>query len=537
MMTEKETPKRKTTRQKKKLNIRPEVIKDTRLTNPTYEDVKARYGLPETLGNPPKKTQQAMDACMRAPINLLTHTIGTMGPEMFPQFLGYSYLVGISQNPWIRAGVEMIADEMTGRFIELEYSGDGIGNEDNNGDDKVAELTKDLERFHIRDKLREAVCMDGYYGGCLLYIDTGVSEPLEMLLPLALGDKTFMPGSLRGFKVVEPFNVSPGLYNSTNPLAESYYRPKTWFILGQEIHESRFCVFRMNEVGSLLLPAYNFFGIPLSQTVLDSVTHFVDCKEAEARLITKFSDIVVKTDMSDILSGGSSEALDLRMQYFVQNRSNDGVQVIDKETEDVVGITTPLAGVTDIVRQSMEMVSACFNEPTVKMWGISPSGFNASDNADMQNHYDHIASQQEKLLRSQLEKILKVLQLNRYGVIDENITFRFKKLDDDDEAQLATTNKTKAETATLYVNMGAISPDEARERLSKDKQSGYNNLPMDEVLDDGEQETLPNYEQQQANETTQAFNIAANTSERRNTSGIQQSNERIYSQNAPDVSQ
>ncbi len=514
-----ETMKKPTRRRKRKLKINIDTT--TTKQPPTFDEVSAKYGLPETLGNPPKDVRQAMDSCMRAPMNLLTHTIGTMGAEMFPQFLGYSYLVGISQNPWIRAGIEMIADEMTGRFIELEYSGNGDENEAADGSDKIAELTKDLERFHVRDRLREAFCMNGYYGGCLLYIDTGVSEPVDMILPLALGDKTFIPGTLRGFKIVEPFNVSPGLYNSTNPLEESYYRPKTWFILGQEVHASRFCIFRMNDVSTLLLPAYNFFGIPLAQIVLDSVTHFIDCKEAEARLIQKFSDIIVKTDMTDILTGGAADMLDRRMQYFVQNRSNDGVQVIDKETEDVIGITTPLSGVTDIVRQSMEMVSACFNEPTVKMWGISPSGFNAADNADMQNHYDHIASQQEKLLRSQLEKILKVLQLNRYGTIDDNITFRFKKLNDDDEAQLATTNKTKAETATLYVNMGAISPDEARERLSKDKQSGYNNLPMDEVLDNGEQETLPNYQQQPQNETAQAPNAPAYTSQQGHTGVVQ----------------
>ena len=41
----------------------------------------------------------------------------------YPQFLGYGYLTGLAQNGLIRAGCEMIADEMVEKGITLTTKG------------------------------------------------------------------------------------------------------------------------------------------------------------------------------------------------------------------------------------------------------------------------------------------------------------------------------------------------------------------------------------------------------------------------------
>jgi hypothetical protein len=168
--------------------------------------------------------------------------------------------------------------------------------------------------------------------------------------------------------------------------------------------------------------------------------------------------------------------LDRRVQYMVQSRTNDGVEVIDKEDEDIINVTTPLSGVTDIVRQSMEMVAAYFKEPVTKMWGISPAGFNATGENDMRNHHEHILATQEKILREPLEKLLKVLRLNRSGKLDETLAFRFVPLNEENKAALAATQKTKAETDGLYLEMGVLSPEEVRQSLIDDPDGGYGGL-------------------------------------------------------------
>ena len=137
--------------------------------------------------------------------------------------------------------------------------------------------------------------------------------------------------------------------------------------------------------------------------------------------------------MSGILQGGAADDLDARMAYFVQKQSNDGCFVLDKETEDLVKLETPLGGVTDIVRQSLEFVAAVFRLPVTKFLGISPAGFNPTGEAERRNLYDYLASRQEKILRRPLTQILNLLQLHAFGRIDPDLTFEFVPLNPDDE--------------------------------------------------------------------------------------------------------
>ena len=57
----------------------------------------------------------------------------------------------------------------------------------------------------------------------------------------------------------------PGVYNSSDPLAEDFYKPHTWYVFGKEVHRSRFLTLLSREVPDMLKPAYSFGGISMSQ--------------------------------------------------------------------------------------------------------------------------------------------------------------------------------------------------------------------------------------------------------------------------------
>ena len=475
---------------------------------PTPDAIRAMFKPAKTLGFrglPDIETAQDAALDNAGVYNLLHHTLCNGGLPFADQFLGYGVLSNLTQDGLIRSGVEMRADEMTRKWIELTYSGkdkraemerelnDEGGNvsgfptaspsltlqAQHDNVNVISELNGEIERLGLRRLFREAAAMSGYFGGCLAYIDVGDLTDDDLKTPLLLDKDTFAQGSLRGFKLIEPFNVAPGLYNASSPISASYFKTNTWLVMGKEIHASRFLYFAEGRPPTLLLPAYNFFGIPLSQIVLDVVTHFTECREAAARLLTKFSLTVLKTDMQAIFAGQMDGNLDRRLQYFVQKRDNDGVMVIDYANEDIIKLETPLSGVTDIVRQNMEMVAAMFGEPVVKLWGISPGGFNSTGEADMQNHYDHIKSVQEKIFRDPLKHALDVLQLNKFGVIDDALTFNFAPLGEDDDKLMADTQLAKANTAAIFIDRGVVSPAEARKALSEDPKSQFTNIDPD----------------------------------------------------------
>lgn len=458
--------------QRKQLHIKGSLID----SQPKQIITADSYRLPFTLGNVPDDVLKVQDKCF-SPVNtLLEHALNDLGSEGIPMFIGYGALTGLAQNGLIRAGVEQRANEMTRKWGELVRSGEKAESveEADDADDILKKIESDMNTYNVRELFRQAAAFCGYYGGMLLFIDNGEAQN-ALANPLVISKETFIVGSLKGLRPVEPFTVSPGFYNSSNPLAGDYYKPSVWYVQGVPVHASRFLYFSENDLPTLLKPAYNFFGLPLAQNVLDAVSHFTGCRESSARLLKKYSLTVFKTNMDDVLSGGFGQELNKRVDYFTQMRDNDGTVAIDKEMEDLVVMTTSLAGVTDVVRQSMEYVAAMFNEPVTKMWGLSPAGFNTGD-SDLKNHYDNIASLQERMFGEPMKKLLSVLQMNAFGEVDETIGFKFAKLSEEDESLKVSNNKVKAETDTILLDAGIISPEEARQRLIDSPSSEYNNL-------------------------------------------------------------
>lgn len=395
----------------------------------------------------------------------------------YQQFLGYGVLSALSQNGIIRAGVTLRADEMTRRWVEFNYNGES-------SDDKAAGyIEAEMTRLKIDKLFHDASELCGYFGGCLAYIDVGDISGEDLKLPLGADADTFKQGTLKGFKLIEPVYIAPGRYSCFNPIDKDYFIPQSWLINGREVHASRFLYFAEDKPPTLLLPAYNFFGIPLAQIVAENVRKFGECSAAAARLLQKFSCTVFATDMQELLYGGRYGNIRKRIQRFALDRDNDGVMAIDKEAENILEISKPLSGVTDIVKQQMEIVAAMFGEPSVKLWGITPGGLNATGEADMKNHYDHIHALQERLFREPLEYVVKLLQLNSKGAVDDALSFEFVPLSDEDSDLKARCNKTIADTYATLIDRGVISSSEARLALANDPESGFANIDADEEIE------------------------------------------------------
>ena len=447
---------------------------------PTLDEVRRAYGPPATLGAPNEETVLAMDRAMedRGVYTLLQHGFELGQYGACSNFMGYGALQNIAQNGLIRACIETVADDMTRNWIELQQEGDD-DSEDGEAQERLERLEKAVKRLDLQKVMHRAAAMTGYYGGCLLYLDTGASGP-DLKLPLSLESwsREAKPGFLKGVRVVDPVNVFPGTYNSTDPLRTDYYVPKMWWVLGQEVHASRLVRVYANEPPLLFRPSYNFLGIPKAQILWDYVMHFQANRDSVNRMMGKFSQLVFKTAMTDILTGGSNDLSGLmaRLQIMAQNRSNDGVIAVDKDAEDVVKVETPLGGITDVPRQSLEFVAAINGTPVVKLLGISPSGFNATGESDLRNYYDHILSQQEAVLRPALQRVLEVLQVSLFKEVDRKIGFSFCSLSEDDENAKAMTQQTRINNLMALLDRDVISPEEARQILISDPDSGLDGL-------------------------------------------------------------
>lgn len=439
--------------------------------NGELKTIRKQYGVP--LTNAGEDVKIAMDAALETSGHFTTirNAVASGGIDAYPQFLGYAYLSGLQQNGFIRAGVEGLADDMTARFIELIRTSDI----ENNDDDKINKINEYLNAFQIKELFNKAAALCGYFGGCLIYVDTDDEDLLSAL------DEKSLNHSIKGYVLIEPINIYPGRYNSTNPLRADYFVPETWFVLGQEVHASRLLYLAADEVNMLLKPAYNFFGIAPAQIAADSVSHFIKDREAASRLLHKYSLLVFKTDMGSALYSGNPEELYSRVKVLADFRDNNSVIIIDKEDEDIVTVTTSLAGVTDVVRLSLELMPIMFRQPLTKFLGISPGGMNATGESDENNWNEYVLSQCEKIFRKPVKRLLELIQYDLFGEVDECIDFIFKVQSSNDEVKEINNNKIKADTYVQLTTAGIISPEEARKALAEDEKSGFNSIDVDAV--------------------------------------------------------
>ncbi len=400
----------------------------------------------------------------------------------FSLFPGYPFLQWISQNALVSAGVETTAGEMCRKFAKVVSTAENDADtSDSTQDDKIKHLEAMLKKHALRKIFREAAKMIGYYGGCLVAINTKDDDDDEVIqTPLTMDAATFPKDYITGFTVIDPINVTPGQYNSINPIAHDYFKPDSWIVMGRKIHKSRVLYFCGKEAPLLYKPAYNFFGVSAAQLVWEYVENFLGNRDSASNLLDKFSLTALKTDMSQILQGNVSSDFESRIRFMVDNASNQGILAIDKEAEDIIKVDTALGGVTDIARQALELIASVFRIPAVKLLGISPSGFNATGESDMRNFYDYIETLQEEQFAHNFERVLQLLQFNEWQELDPHIGAEWEPLGEKDAKLKADTKKVEADTAAVYFDRGLVTQNEVRKALAEDKEGLFASIDVDD---------------------------------------------------------
>lgn len=430
----------------------------------------------------------AMDSC----------PFGNFGADFFSStgftgFIGYPRLAEMAQISEYRSVVETTANELTRQWIEIK----SIGEEDKS--EAVKLIEECYERFNVRDVFRRAIESDGFFGRGQIFIQIKGHESKQSN-PLLLTEKTIEKGSLKSLVNIEPMWTTPAVYNSTDPMAGDFYKPKLWYVMGQEVHASRMFSLVSRPVPDILKPAYNFGGVSMSQLMMPYVDRWLRTVDSVSDLLHSFSLSGIKTDMSGILSGGcdSNTDMTLRAELYNRLRDNRGLMLLDKDAEEFFQFNTPLSGLDALLSQSQEQMAAPSHTPLVKLLGITPSGLNASTEGEIAVYYDYIKSMQENLLRDPLDKLLKLIQLHLFGKVDDSITFDFVPLAQMNELELATIRKSDSDIDVAYIQTGVVAAEEVRRRLAGEPNSGYNGIDVEDVPEMPEADLLDGFGNEEA---------------------------------------
>ena len=383
-------------------------------------------------------------------------------------FMGHALLSELAQIPEYRRPSEILANEMTRKWIRFASS----SRQDKT--DKIKAIEEELRRIGAREAFRRAFELDNFFGHGLIYLDLGVSGA-ELATPLALAAKVGR-GALKGLRAIEPIWAYPGAVNASDPLAADFYAPQSWFVMGAQVHRSRLLSFICRPAPDMLKPAYLFGGVSLTQLLRPYVDNWLRTRQAVSDITHNFSTPVMKTDMGQVLAPGAAQALALRAEVFNVGRDNQGLMIFDKDKEDFLNVAAPLGGLDKLQAQAQEQMAAAAGVPLVKLFGVTPSGLNASSDGEVRVFYDTIESLQERTGTPAMRQLLDIVQMSLFGAIDPDISFAWRPLWSLDEEKLANVRKADAQTDCAYLAQGVVTPAELRKTLSSDETSRYASL-------------------------------------------------------------
>lgn len=350
--------------------------------------------------------------------------------------------------------------------------------------DRVEEAAS---RFDLWQHLRAAVRSNYVTGGCLLYMDFGLSGR-ELEEPLDLNRMSMK--RFRGFRHIDPINCVAVQVNTVNPAAGDYMQPLMWYVIGLgAVHKSHFLKFEANIPELPMRPLTLYFGMPLTQLIKQDVANSNLASQGLANLMNRFRFTYLKADESSFTTENAKCFKDrLNFMSFVQD--NFGVCPI-KTTEDVMQLTTSLAGMAENVEEFYLLISAKTDIPYTELMGKSAEGMNATGSGDRRKWYDKCRSIQESVKNNLLVMYGIVAGVDG-GKFVKFTDFTFNPLEEATEKELAENIKSYAEVASALVNLGA-KQDEVFEWLKQFKQFNLDGLSFDTETEglDGYEDITP----------------------------------------------
>jgi uncharacterized protein len=401
-------------------------------------------------------------------------------------FMGYPYLAALVQRPEYRIPCEVLAEEMTREWIKLTATGD-------DKTDRIKKIEAKIKEHKVQEVFRDALTMDNYFGLAPIQIDLGTNaDDREMLAPLMIRPEKIGIGELKGFKVIDPTWISPNNYNSTDPLLDNYYKPTTWFVMGREISTTRLLMICSRPVPDLLKPAYNFGGTALSQMLKPYVDNWLRTRQSVSDLLHSFTTYVISTNLQAAVQDNGPTGLLNRLALFFRFRDNRNALVLDKDSETLANISAPLGSLDKLQAQSQEHMSAITRIPLVKAFGITPTGLNATSEGEIRVFYDTIKAMQQRIMTDPLTTVLKIIQLDMDGKIDDTLGIEYVPLYQLDAAGQAAVQKQHADADAVLIESNVITNEESRKRIAADPESPYFGLqgeapepPMPEMPGEG----------------------------------------------------
>lgn len=391
---------------------------------------------------------------------------------------------------WIcRMAVRAIADDMTREGISL-------------GSDLDPEIVDKMytafnKKFYIWDKLTEAIGWGRLYGGggAIILIDgQDMSKPLRI--------DTVAPGQFCGLLPVDRWMVDPSLFDLVTDIrSQDLGLPKYYNVIHdapaaprQRVHHSRFIRFEGDDLPYYQRLSENLWGLSVLEPVFDRIMAFDSATTGTAQLVYRahLRTYGIKGLRQIIAKGGAVlDAVYEQIDMMRKWQSNEGITLMDAE-DKFESTQYNFGGLDSVLIQMGQQISGALQIPLVRLFGQSPAGLNSTGESDLRMYYDGVRTQQERRLRSPLEKLVRIIAKSEAVVLPNNFNFEFVPLWQLTTEQKASVAAQTAGSILQAFDAGAIGRGTVLKELRKlSSDTGVWTSITDEEVDAAEKEPIP----------------------------------------------
>lgn len=261
----------------------------------------------------------------------------------------------------------------------------------------------------------------------------------------------------------------------TDPLSPRFGKPRTYRLVRNStgggtqnalVHASRVIRFDGVEPTKRRRQTLQGWGDSVLQRVYVDLQQARGAYAAVAGLLHESSQGVFKMkDLMLMMAGDADDTLKKRMEAMDMSRSVARAILIDADGESYERIEVgALTGLVEAMDRFTNMVSASSEIPVTVLMGQAPAGLNATGESDIRSWYDAVAAEREAMLRSRVERMVKILLRAKDGPTggqeppDWKVTF--PPLWQPTPGELADLRLKVAQGDQAYVTMQAVTPEE-----------------------------------------------------------------------------
>ncbi len=364
--------------------------------------------------------------------------------------------------------VDTFADDMTREWIYLD--------DEESPSEEAKTINEELIRLEAEPSCNEAIRWQRLFGGSLMII--GAMDGRTPDSPL---DETRIK-NIEYLKIVDRTDIDIGRsFFDKNAKSPTFGKVLRYFInyhfsdgtyIPMSVHYTR-CIPFFNDP----IPARARIGVPWDnrywgmsslQSIYEELRDLGGISQSVLNILYEFIIARFKIkDLSKVLSLPDGEKkITQRLQVMNATKSIINAVVMDSE-DDFERQYSTTAGLPELIDRFMLKLAGSTGIPVTRLFGRSPAGLNATGENDLRNYYDLVEAQQRNRLMPSLHRLIELICAWKKIEKIPTITFNsLYQLSEEEKANIenkeANTKKTRADELKIYVDMGALDPDEVR---------------------------------------------------------------------------